>query len=848
MSRPALSFLRQQEVFWRAVELRGAERSAYLEEVGQESVDLRAEVEALIAYHEAEVSGLDRPPVTATLVGASPTLSTGTMLGSYRVERFLAEGGMGAVYLAEQSSPRRTVALKVLKPGAMTPSLMHRFVLEAEVLGRLHHPGIAQIYDAGRSADQCYFALEFVAGCDLIRHAEDRALSDRERLALIARVADAVQHAHQRGVIHRDLKPSNVLVDETGQPKILDFGVARVADRDGILRSFATVAGQVVGTLPYMSPEQVSGDPYEVDVRTDVYGLGALLYELLTGKRPLDLEGRSLTDAFRAIEQEAPLPLGSLRPDLDQDVATIVHHALNKERARRYESAAAFAADVRRYLQSQPIAARPLTLRYQISRFARRNRGFVASLLTVAAVVVAAGVAVGFFAWNEHRANESSERLLAYLFDHVLTVPDPWRGGERDVALADVLGHAEESVDRFFPNAPGERARVLEAVATTLQHLGRLEEAERVFARAATAAEGAFGRLDEKTLAIRNARVVTLQSLGRNAIAHAEAQALFDDARACLGPDAVLTLNALNNLALCTKELGRHAQALELYRDCVARKTARFGAESDDTLATRGNLAHLLQQMGRPREAVPELRAVLAGYERLYGRAHPDTLISMDILGTTLQSVGELEEAERLIREAHNGSLEVMGENHPDTLATEYHLAQVLAARQSFEEAIGHFERVRTELVATLGEANPRTIQVAVQQGGAFLEAGRLDEAEPLIVDAVMQSDGPAFARLALRASVLFHRARLAARRDHPEAREWFDRTLTLARELFDAESPHTALVLAEYGEWLVGRGETEAARGFLRDSPAILENAYGADDRRTRRARAAAERAERVE
>ncbi len=321
---------------------------------------------------------------------------------------------MGVVYEAEQDSPRRTVALKVIRPGFATPSVLRRFQHEAQVLARLQHPGIAQVFEAGRADDDAggapFFAMELIRGLPLARFIQERAPGLRERLDLAARLADAVHHAHQKGVIHRDLKPANVLVDDSGQPKILDFGIARVLGDDVQHVTLHTNPGQLLGTVPYMSPEQAAGDPAAIDIRADVYALGVILFELLTGRLPYDLKTAGLHEAIRAIQEREPLRPASIDRRLRGDIETIVLRALDKDRDRRYQSAAGLADDIRRYLRGEPIAARPPSALYHLRTYARRHKPLVIAA-GIAALAMVAGTA--FSTWQALaavRARDSADR------------------------------------------------------------------------------------------------------------------------------------------------------------------------------------------------------------------------------------------------------------------------------------------------------------------------------------------------------------------------------------------------------------------------------------------------------
>jgi WD40 repeat protein/tRNA A-37 threonylcarbamoyl transferase component Bud32/type II secretory pathway pseudopilin PulG len=322
-------------------------------------------------------------------------LEAGMMVGHYKITRLLGEGGMGAVYEAEQDQPRRTVALKVIKPGLASPLLLRRFEQESHALGRLQHVGIAQIYEAGTAdtgfGPQPYFAMEFIRGKTLLEYANERSLHFRERMEIMAKVADAVQHAHQRGLIHRDLKPGNILVDDAGQPKILDFGVARATDSDS-QATMQTDIGQLVGTLAYMSPEQVVADPLELDTRSDVYALGVILYELLAGRMPYAIS-KKLHETIQAIREQEGARLSSISRNYRGDIETIVAKALEKDKTRRYGSAAELAADIGHYLKDEPIVARPASAAYQLQKFARRHTGLVVGIVTVFVVLVAGVVA-----------------------------------------------------------------------------------------------------------------------------------------------------------------------------------------------------------------------------------------------------------------------------------------------------------------------------------------------------------------------------------------------------------------------------------------------------------------------
>ncbi len=411
-------------LFDAAADLPPGARAAFLGDACGDDAGLRAEVESLLA-HDARVSDTDHnePFLQSPVVRRSDALPKTVVpgervaaplppnIGRYRVLRELGSGGMGTVYEAEQDNPRRAVALKVIGAGLASPELVKRFAHEAQILGRLHHPGIAQIYEAGLTEEgRPYFAMELIRGTALDQHVRAHAPDVPARLALVARVCDAVQHAHDKGVIHRDLKPGNVLVDETGQPKVLDFGVARATDLEAQTAAGRTQIGQLLGTLGYMSPEQVEADPARIDTRSDVYALGAILFELLAGRPLYDLDGLPLPEAARVVRDQDPPALGSINSLLRGDVETIVAKALEKEPRRRYASPAELAADLRRYLGHEPIRARPASAVYLLRKFARRHKPLVAGAVGIVSALILGLIGTVLFAVREADQRRHAEQ------------------------------------------------------------------------------------------------------------------------------------------------------------------------------------------------------------------------------------------------------------------------------------------------------------------------------------------------------------------------------------------------------------------------------------------------------
>jgi WD40 repeat protein/predicted Ser/Thr protein kinase len=391
-------------LFLQALDLDPERRRAFLDEQCAGDAELRAAVEKLLlcdARAESTPDFLHSPAADARAILAPAERPVPESIGRYRIVRRLGEGGMGVVYEALEGDPPRPVALKVMRQGLDSAELRKRFAREARILSELRHAGIAQVYDAGATEEgQLYLAMEFIRGLPLGEHVRLRRLTPPARLELVARVCDAVQHAHEQGIVHRDLKPANILVDDRGQPKVLDFGVAHATDGGLVGSSAHTRPGQLIGTVGYMSPEQVAGDPGAVDVRSDVYSLGVILYELLAERLPYRFEHLPIHEVVRVIQEVEPSRLGSVNREFRGEVETIVAKALEKDKARRYASAAELSEDLRRYLTHEPIQARPPSALYHLRKFARRHKALVAGVLAVFAALLAGTIVSFLFAWR----------------------------------------------------------------------------------------------------------------------------------------------------------------------------------------------------------------------------------------------------------------------------------------------------------------------------------------------------------------------------------------------------------------------------------------------------------------
>ncbi len=465
----AAFYERMTEIVADAMELPADARAAFIDDATGNDQQLRDEVLRLVRQDDDATGLLSDEHIDARREELDHALDHGTpmqphdiddpyVITGYRLVRRIGEGGMGVVYEAEQARPRRRVAIKIVDGIRSGPDLEARLRAEAEIQGRLQHAGIAQVYDAGSAtfgrSQRPWFAMEFVEGRAIAAFADEADLDTRGRLELLATIADAMGYAHTRGIVHRDLKPENILVKANGQPKILDFGIARVTGDATLAATTMTRDGQILGTLAYMAPEQLSGRPDDVTPRADVYALGVIAFELLAGQPPVELGGLSISAALRQIEIVEPPRLGAVVPGIDRDIETIVSTCLSREPERRYVDGAALAADVRRCLADQPILARPATRMYRTSKFVRRNRALVGGVFATMAVLIIGVIVATVLAIGQRNA-----RLAAEASDHEARRQQASLSTQTFQAAADAAidGRVIEAVESLESVPPGLR-------------------------------------------------------------------------------------------------------------------------------------------------------------------------------------------------------------------------------------------------------------------------------------------------------------------------------------------------------------------------------------------------------
>jgi len=708
---------------------------------------------------------VDPNSVTAN-AGGAPTLgsadtgrndSTAARIGRYRIVRLLGEGGMGAVYEAEQEQPKRIVALKVIKSSLASPSLLRRFEQESEALARLHHPGIAQVYEAGTADSgtgvQPFFAMEFIAGGQpLTQHADAHHLNTRHRLELMAEVCDAVHHAHQRGIIHRDLKPANILVDEHGRPKILDFGVARVTDSD-TQATRQTDLGQLIGTLAYMSPEQALADPLDLDTRSDVYALGVILYELLAGKLPYTLSNK-LHEAISTIREQDPAPLSSVSRTYRGDIETVVAKALEKDKARRYASAAGLAADIRRYLKDEPIVARPASASYQLYKFARRNRALVAGVAAVFVVLVL-GVVVS--TWEAMRARNAERQanseaatakaVSSFLENDLLAQASannqagPAAKPDPDLKVRTALDRAAERIAGKFDQQPEVEASIRDTIGKTYTDLGVYPEAEKQLERALELRRRVLGPEHPDTLRCITDLAWVYSREGKFAQAEALAKESLEIRRRVLGPEHPDTLSSMNRLVGVYERGGKYAQAEPLAKQTLEIERRALGPEHGSTLASMNSLAAVYYEEGKYAQAEALFSEAAEMRRRVLGPEHPDTLRSMSNLALAYEAEGKYAQAEALLSQTLEIKRRVLGPEHPDTLWTMASLGRLYMSEGKYAQAEALLSRGLDIQRRVLGPLHYDTLTSLENLAGALSHEGRYGEAEKLYQEAIQNAN-----------------------------------------------------------------------------------------------------------
>jgi tetratricopeptide (TPR) repeat protein/tRNA A-37 threonylcarbamoyl transferase component Bud32 len=785
------SHQREAALFDEALDLPPEERGAHLDQACGGDAELRRRVESLLQACESKCEFMDAPAdpdAAAQTVDLSPAFEKpGDTIGRYKLLQQIGVGGCGVVYVAEQAEPvRRRVALKIIKLGMDTKSVIARFEAERQALAMMEHPNIAKVFDAGATeTGRPYFVMELVRGMKITAYCDEAKLSTRARLDLFIQVCQAIQHAHQKGIIHRDIKPSNILVtvnDGVPVPKVIDFGVAKATSGQQLTdKTIYTAFEQFIGTPAYMSPEQAVLTSLDIDTRSDIYALGVLLYELLTGKTPFDaaellaigldemrrtireqepqrpstristLPGKELSTTAQHRSIEAPKLVSELRGDLDW----IVMKALEKDRARRYETANGLAADIQRHLNHEPVLACPPGRFYRLRKLARRNKlAFLAGSAVALSLIAGLTVSTVLF-FRERAARQQAaeqgavtESVNDFLLEDLLgqaaslsQAADGYRPNPK-LTVREALERAERRIGNRFKDRPLQEAAVRKAIGDALCGIGQAARGVEQLQRAVKLRRTELGPDHRDTL---NA-MISLSRAYYGAGRHAEALSLLEEilkrARSALGPDDEDTATAMSDLARSYRHAGRFDKALPLYQETLRLNEAAWGPDHPDTLGSMNNLAMGYHRQGRLDLAMPLFQKAMTRMKATLGLHHPFTQNAMRGLADVYRDADRLEEALELYREVVRLRAETMGPGDPATLGEMDRLASTLVMARKYDEAAKVYREMLDRLRSDSGKEMPPEVPllgfVLHHLADALRKLEMPNEARPFAEEAVV--------------------------------------------------------------------------------------------------------------
>ena len=694
--------------------------------------------------------------VSQTAPAESFTEQPGTRIGRYKLLSTLGEGGMGIVYLAEQQgSIRRRVALKVIKPGMDSKRVIARFEAERQALALLDHLNVANVYDAGTTeAGRPFFVMEYVKGLPITEYCDHHKLTIEQRLRLFQQVCNAVQHAHQKGIIHRDIKPSNILVstqDDKAVPKIIDFGVAKAISQPLTERTLLTEDSQLLGTPEYMSPEQADMAGEDIDTRSDIYSLGVLLYVLLTGVLPFDsdtfreggldhvrkvireTDPRTPSTRLSKLGEEAKTVAESRRTEvatlakcLHRELEWIPLKAMRKERAERYRSASELSDDIENYLKGEPLMAGPPTTGYRLRKFLRRHKALVSGIAAVLVVSVIGAIVSVTFALGQARARAESEAVINFLGMDVLRAVNTIKG--QDVTVADLLNVAAKNLEGKFQDQPFIEARIRWQLGMAYRSLGDFRAAITFLERSYQLRRECFGENNSPTTYTKN--YLALAYI--RAAQYSEAERLFDELIEASDPENDRTLPGYKcNLAGVYASQGRFEEAERLLVEQLSSETAWWEWWSPEGKPYLSLLGRIYMGLGRYEEAEQQFKQDIA--------IHGDTALrGLTYLGDLYIDQERYQEAEELFtRGIEYCKRELPGKNNPTTLTYMNGLAVLRTKQKQYEEAEHLFHETLETRKQKLGDDHPDTLETKNDLAVLYKEQGRYEEAEPLLLEAI---------------------------------------------------------------------------------------------------------------
>jgi non-specific serine/threonine protein kinase/serine/threonine-protein kinase len=725
-------------------------------------------VKRLFQYVFEEPAAEDHAPMVTSIdtIAEKP----GGRIDCYLLQSVLGEGGMGIVFLAEQEEPvKRQVALKVIKPGMDSKRVIARFKAERQTLALMEHSHIARVYDAGLTlSGRPYFVMEYVQGLPITEYCDQHKLTIKERLNLFLKVCNAVQHAHQKGIIHRDIKPSNILVsvqDDQAVPKIIDFGVAKAISQPLTEQTLATMDSQLLGTPEYMSPEQADIASEDIDTRSDIYSLGVLLYVLLTGILPFDsdtLREGGIDHIRKVIRKTDPKTPSTRLSNLGEDAKRIAEKrktevkllarylkkelewiplkAMRKERAERYESASELAEDIRNYLTGNPLIAGQPSKVYQLKKFVRRHKSLVTGITAVIVVLIAGIIVSTVFAVYADRESKVSQAVVDFLTKDVLMSADPVRAKRWEITLSEVLDVASENLKTKFSNEPLVEASIRHTLGSTYLSLGKYPAAESHIENADRIRRVELGQEHPDTLAT----TASLGLLRLRQSKYEEAERLCTTAvegrRRVLGPEHSETLSSMCNLAVVYWYQQRNTEAETLFSEVVKLGSRTLGEEHPDTLAALKGVAWTYVRQARHAEAQQLFESLYKTCFDILGEEHNSTQAIMNGLVVAYMQVNRYEEAESFGLRCLELRRQTLGDEHPETLEAMGLLASVYTGQGRSEEAEQLYKTVQ-ETQCRLGMQDSRALGQLLGLAKLYIEQSRYGEAEPLLLQAYQRKE-----------------------------------------------------------------------------------------------------------
>jgi tetratricopeptide (TPR) repeat protein len=831
----------------------------------------RLRKQALVASGRLPAANTDAPPLNRALP-------------NYVLQRELHRGGQGVVYLATQESTGREVAVKILRRAGTDGAELARFQREVEALSRLKHPNVVTIHDCGRCEGDVYLVMDYVAGRPLDAYVAQEKPALRGALALFAKVCDGVNAAHLRGVIHRDLKPSNIRVGDDGEPRVLDFGLAKLEhDGPSAVSPEATVTGQFIGSLPWASPEQVEAQPDAMDIRSDVYSLGVLFYQLLTDRFPYPVGGR-IDEVVHHITSTDPARPSWFDRSISADVETILLKCLAKEPERRYQGAGEVARDLRHFLAGDAIEARRDSMSYVLRRYLARRKLAV----TGAAVVLLALLTSTALSWaywrnaeaaraDEHRQRTRAEAMYGFV-TRSMTSSDPFQGGKEGLLVRDAMQEAAKSLQAgAFREDPRVEAGLALTISRILNENGRYSEALDLSRRALEINRATLPPDHPELAESLNTVALCQHHLGQYAEALAKFRETLSINKRIRPGDAKGTASVLHNMAGCLRFMGNPAAALAHYDDALEMRRRLYPGDHPLVAVSLSNSAGCLRELGRIEESHARQIEALAMFERLQADDHPDLAMGLCDAAVTLDVMGRSREAQPLHERGLAMRRRFFQGDHPETAQALSMLAYSLFMQERFAEGLAHATEA-ADMYRRLYPGDHRELVIQIGNIGlALLALGRLDEASARLEEAMAMSrrlfpgdNGhtaqgiSAMASLRERHGLLeealkLHEDALQMRKrlfgpNHPdvakslhnkgsalrslhrhdEAEVVLEETLALQRRLYKDDHPTIARTSGSLAETLLALGRLSEAEPLARDAVGMSRRLFAGDSETT--------------